>query len=187
MSSSLDVDEVLTTIVTRAVQLSEADGGSIFELERPPEEFALRACFGTSERLAHSLRAIRIRLGETFIGRAAIGGKAMQSRDLDLEPPDPHIDELRRDGWRSMVVVPLHSEHEIVGVLVVRRKVRGLLPTPTVELLETLASQSALAIHNARVFRELERKSRASSRRPAGTSRSSWPACRTSCARRSTP
>jgi signal transduction histidine kinase len=160
VSSSLDVGEVLTTIVTRAVELSGADGGSIFELEHPPGEFLLRACFGTSEQLEHSLRAVRIRLGETFIGRAAIGRKAMQSSDLEREPPDPHIDELRRDGWRSMVVVPLPSEHEIIGALVIRRKVPGLLPAGVVELLETLASQSALAIHNARVFRELERKSR---------------------------
>jgi signal transduction histidine kinase/CheY-like chemotaxis protein len=160
VSSSLDVDEVLTTIVTRAVELSGADGGSIFELERPQAEFALRACYGTSEALADSLRQIRIRLGETFIGRAAMAGEARQATDLDAEPPDPHLDELRRDGWRSLVAVPLHSEREIIGALVVRRRSPGALDAQTVELLDTLASQSALAIHNARVFRELERKSR---------------------------
>jgi signal transduction protein with GAF and PtsI domain len=132
------VNHVLTTIVTRAVEMSAADGGSIFELESG--EFLLRACSGTSDELEQSLREIRIRLGESFIGRAARGRKAMQSSDLDREPPDPHIDELRRHGWRSMVVLPLPSEHEIIGALVVRRKRPGLLSARTVELLETLAS-----------------------------------------------
>jgi signal transduction histidine kinase/DNA-binding response OmpR family regulator len=157
VNSSLDVDEVLATIVTRAVELSGADGGSIFELE-PSGEFALRACHGTSDELTQALRGIRIGLEDTFIGRAAIAGEVRQSTDLDAEPADTHIDALRADGWRSMVVVPLRSQHDILGALVVRSRVLGAQVSQTVGLLETLASQSALAIHNARVFRELERR-----------------------------
>ena len=58
-----------------------------------------------------------------------------------------------------MLVVPLRWEQEIIGALVVRRRVRGAFSAGTAELLETLASQSAVAIHNARVFRQLEDKS----------------------------
>jgi signal transduction histidine kinase len=158
VNSSLDVDRVLATIVTRAVELSGTEGGSIFELEQPAEEFALRACYGTSAALVQELQEIRIRLEDTFIGHAAVAGEVRQSTDLELEPADSHIEALRQDGWRSMVALPLRSEHEVIGALVVRSKAPGALPSQTVELLETLASQSALAIHNARVFRELERK-----------------------------
>ena len=160
VSSSLDLDEVLNTIVTRAVELSGADGGSIFEYEPLTAEFVLRTCFGTGAELAQALASIRIRVGETFIGRAAIAGKAAQAEDLDLEPPDPHIDELRRHGWRSMVIVPLRREQEIIGALTVRSKVPDAVPKATVDLLETFASQSTVAITNARVFRELEDKTR---------------------------
>jgi signal transduction histidine kinase/CheY-like chemotaxis protein len=158
VSSSLDLDRVLTTIVRRAVELSGADGGSIFRFRPASAEFALRACFGTSEALAERLREITIPLGETFIGRAASAGEVRQATDFDLEPPDPHIVELRRHGWRSMVAVPLRREDEILGSLVIRRKVTGAFDPRTIDLLETLASQSAVAIHNARVFRELEEK-----------------------------
>jgi signal transduction histidine kinase/CheY-like chemotaxis protein len=158
VSLSLDLDEVLNTIVTRAVELSGADGGSIFEYEPSTAEFVLRTCFGTSAELAEALASIRIRVGETFIGRAAIAGEAAQAEDLDREPPDLHIEELRRHGWRSLVTVPLRREQEIIGALTVRSKVPGALPKPTVALLETLASQSTVAINNARVFRELEDK-----------------------------
>ena len=158
VSSSLDLDEVLTTIVTRAAELSRADGGSIFEYEPSTAEFVLRACAGTSEALVDTLHEIRIGVDETFIGHAASTGEVRQAPDLDAQPPDPHVDALRRHGWRSMVAVPLRREEEIIGVLVIRRHVGGALPADTLRLLETLASQSAVAIHNARVFRELEQK-----------------------------
>jgi GAF domain-containing protein len=158
VSSSLDLDEVLTTIVTRAAELSHADGGSIFEFEPSTSEFVLRTCSGTSSELEHEQRDVRIKLGETFIGEAAARGVMQQAPDLEAEPPDPHIDTLLRHGWRSMVAVPLRREDEILGALIVRRKTKGAQPAATVALLETLANQSVVAILNARVFHELERK-----------------------------
>jgi GAF domain-containing protein len=135
VSSSLDVGEVLTTIVTRAAELSAADGGSIFEFEAETQEFALRTCVGTSEELIHELREVRIGLHGTFMGDAAVGGNVRQAPDLEAEPPDPHVDALRAHGWRSMVVLPLRREGQIFGALVVRRKVLGALPAETVDLL----------------------------------------------------
>ena len=48
---------------------------------------------------------------------------------------------------------------KIVGALVVRRKTPGLFQDSTVELMETFAAQSVLAIQNARLFSEIEEKS----------------------------
>jgi len=160
VSSSLDADEVLTTIVARAVELSDADGGSIFEYEPDRGEFALRTCFGTSAELAEALRGIPIGLDETFIGRAASAREVRQAPELAAEPADPHLDALRRHGWRSIVAVPLHRGDDVIGILTVRRKTPGAFADEGVRLLETLAGQSATAIHNAGLFRELEHKSR---------------------------
>ena len=66
------------------------------------------------------------------MGQAAARGEVQQAPDLDAEPPDPHVDALRRHGWRSMVAVPLRREDEILGALIVRRKVPGALPPETV-------------------------------------------------------
>jgi signal transduction histidine kinase/DNA-binding response OmpR family regulator len=158
VSSSLDLGEVLTTIVRRAAELSGADGGSIFEYDSDAEEFVLRTCTGTSDTLIQALRGVRIGLRDTFMGDAVATGKVRQAPDLEAEPPDPHVDTLRAHGWRSMVVLPLRRQDVIFGALVVRSKASGALPVETVDLLETLAGQSVLAIHNARVFHELERK-----------------------------
>lgn len=160
VSSSLDADEVLTTIVAQAVDLSEADGGSIFEYEPDTGEFALRTCFGTDAELAEALREIPIGLDDTFIGRAASAREVRQAPELASEAADPHLDALRRHGWRSIVAVPLRRGDDVIGILTVRRKTPGAFAEEGVRLLETLAGQSATAIHNAGLFRELEHKSR---------------------------
>ena len=160
VSSSLDLDEVLDTIVAKAAQLSGTEGGSIFEYDESDGCFQLRTCVGTDPSLIAALEATRIHVDDTFVGRAATSGEPQQAPDLALEPPDPHLDELIRGGWRSLLAVPLLWEQEIIGALIVRRKTTGAFSVRTAELLETLASQSAVAIHNARVFRELEVRSR---------------------------
>src|SRR5262249_45016194 len=63
-------------------------------------------------------------------------------------------------GFRAWLAVPLLGADRIVGALVVRRKQPGEFPKSTVDLLQTFAAQSVLAIQNARLFTEIEDKSR---------------------------
>ena len=94
---------------------------------------------------------------------------------------DPHLETLFRDGWRSVLAVPMLRGDEMVGALVIRRRGTGSFPPDVIELLQTFASQSALAIVNAAsVPRAGDQDQRARGRQPV-TSRSSWPACPTSC------
>jgi signal transduction histidine kinase len=65
-----------------------------------------------------------------------------------------------RAGFQARLVVPLVGTDRVVGALVIRRKQPGKFPTSTVELLQTFAAQSVLAIQNARLFSEIEEKSR---------------------------
>src|SRR6266567_4276355 len=83
--------------------------------------------------------------------QAALTG--FDSKSLTLE-------DVVRAGFRALLIVPLLGRDRIVGALVVRRKKPGEFPKSTVELLETFADQSVLAIQNARLFREIEEKSR---------------------------
>src|SRR5205823_813803 len=65
-----------------------------------------------------------------------------------------------RSEFRALLAVPLLHEEQVVGGLIVRRKTPGEFPPAVVELMQTFASQSTLAIQNARLFREIEDKSR---------------------------
>ena len=159
VSSSLDLDEVLHTIVAHAVQLSGTDGGSIFEYDETAEEFRVRTAYGTSAQLLEQLRRTRIDMHSTLVGRAAAARRPLQVPDLREAALDAHLRCLHDAGWRSLVAVPMLRDGRIVGALVVRRRTPGGFSDGACELLQTFAGQSSLAILNARLFRELERKS----------------------------
>ena len=82
VSSRLDLQTVLTTIVDRAVQLSGASGGVIYEYDEATQEFHLRASHGVEEELIEALRTARIRLGEGAIGTAAATHAPVQVPDM---------------------------------------------------------------------------------------------------------
>ncbi len=159
VSSTLDLQTVLTTIVARAVQLSGTDAGAIYEFNETSQEFELRATHGMSEELIEAIRGARIRFGESVVGQAAAKREAVQIAEIQ-EATDYRLREiLGRAGFRALLAVPLLREEKIIGALVVRRRVPGQFQMATVDLLQTFATQSVLAIHNARLFRELEEKS----------------------------
>jgi len=159
VSSSLDVDYVLSTIVMHAVALSATDGGSIMEYSDRERCFMVRSVYGTDSSVVNRLRSIRVDLDETLVGRAALERRPIAVHDLDAVHLDPHLKILHDAGWRSLVAVPMLREDQIVGSLIVRRKRTGDFTDEILDLLETFASQSALALLNARLFRELEEQS----------------------------
>jgi signal transduction histidine kinase/ActR/RegA family two-component response regulator len=160
VGSSLDLDEVLDQIVSNAVRLTETDGGSIMVYDESGESFHVRAAYGSSPDLLERLRAITIDRASTLVGRAALEHQALEVPDLAQADLDPHLDVLFRDGWRSVLAVPMLRGEKILGVLVIRRRSTGTFPPDMRELLQTFSTQSALAIVNARLFRELETKTK---------------------------
>ncbi len=159
VSSSLDVDHVLATIAMHAVALSGTDGGSIMEYSDHDRCFVVRSVHRTDPAVVERLRSIRIDLDETLVGRAARQRHPIAVPDLDTVRLDPHTQILYDAGWRSLAAVPMLREGEVIGSLIVRRKRTGHFSEDTLDLLETFASQSALALLNARLFRELEEQS----------------------------
>jgi signal transduction histidine kinase/DNA-binding response OmpR family regulator len=162
VNSSLDLQTVLTTIVTHAVDLSGTDGGAIYEFDEATQEFQLRATHGMSAELIETIREAHIRLGETVIGQAALMRAPVQTPDVREQPSSvlPVAIELEKEGFRALLAVPLLREDQVLGALVVRRTAPGPFPQETVDLLQTFATQSVLAIHNARLFQEIDLKSR---------------------------
>jgi len=158
VSSSLVLDEVLTTIIMNAVRFAGCDGGSIMEYVERERCFSVRSAYA-SDRLLERLRTIKVGLDDTLVGRAAKEGHPIAIPDLDEVELDTHLRLLHEDGWRSMVAVPVLRGERIVGALVVRRRTTGEFSSDTIEFLESFASQSALAVWNAQLFRELETKS----------------------------
>src|SRR5262249_41608122 len=162
LSSTLDVDVVLHTIVTRANDLIGADGCTIFEYDEVTEQFHLRATRNLEPRLVELARGTPLRKGDQgILGQLPMGRQPVQVPDITAGSySSPISDALIEAGYRAVVVVPLIREDHLIGALTMNRKTPGEFPVETIELLQTFATQSALAIQNARLFREIEQKSR---------------------------
>ena len=160
VNSSVDLETVLTTIVAKATQLSSTEAGAIYVFEEAHQEFRLRATYGMDERIIAEIRDRHMHIGETAIGKAAEQRMPVQIADIQNDPSSPVLDVIVRAGFRALLVVPLLGADRIVGALVVRRKQPGEFPKSTVELLQTFAAQSVLAIQNARLFESVETRTR---------------------------
>jgi signal transduction histidine kinase len=162
VSSTLDVEAVLDMIVSRASQLTGADGCSIYEYDDGAEQFHLRATHNLDAAFVEAIRAVPLRKGEGLMGRATEMREPVQIPDITQ--PEAYRsavrDALLRFGYRALLSVPLLREEQIIGSLSLNRKAPGAFPPEVIDVLKTFATQSALALQNARLFREIADKSR---------------------------
>jgi signal transduction histidine kinase len=160
VNSTINLETVLSTIVTKAVQLSGTEAGTIYVYDDASHEFRLRASYGMDAALISEIKTQQIRLSETVVSRAVAQGKPVQIHDLQQDQSTPVLEVILRAGFRGHLTVPLIGPDRTLGALVVRRRQPGEFPKRTVDLLQTFAAQSVLAIQNARLFGEIAEKSR---------------------------
>ena len=159
VNSTLDLETVLTTIVGRAVQLSRTDAGAIYVFDEGRKEFRLHATYGMSEAMIAAISDQHIGLGDSNIGAATAQRKPIQVPDIRNQP-SPVNEIVLREGYRGILIIPLLRPDHIVGALVVRRKTPGEFSQSAIELLQTFADQSVVAIQNARLFESVEARTR---------------------------
>ena len=144
------------------MQLSGTSGGVIYEFDEAAQEFHLRASFRMEGEIVQALQVTPVRPGQGATGQTATVRAPVQVPDI-LEEREYTGTRVRpmlaRLGFRSVLAVPLLREERIMGALTVWREEDGSFSTEIVNLLQTFASQSALAIQNARLFREIKEKS----------------------------
>src|SRR5262249_11715864 len=80
--------------------------------------------------------------------------------DLLKRPSNPLLDAAINAGFRASLIVPLLSSDGPLGTLVLQRRQPGEFPPSVVNLMQSFADQSAIALENARLFDEIAQKSR---------------------------
>jgi signal transduction histidine kinase len=159
VSSTLDLNAVLSTILSRSVGLTGSDAGAIFRYRRAARSFRLFDAVGWDEALVGEIRKLNIAEEVTALGEATARGTPVQIADLERRASNPLRDINVAAGYRSALIVPLVGADRSFGVIVLQRRSAGEYPEAMVRLMQTLASQSVLAIQNARLFREIAEKS----------------------------
>jgi GAF domain-containing protein len=160
VNSTLDLETVLSTIVAKAVQLSGTEAGAIYVYDNAQREFHLRATYGMDQELIDALRRQQIGLNDPNITPGFLEGEPIQMPDLRDGVSSAVNEIVLRAGFLALLVTPLLRGKEFVGMLVVRRRTPGAFSQNTVDLIKTFAAQSAVAIQNARLFENVDTRTR---------------------------
>ena len=163
-SSPTDVQPVLDTIVRTAARLSNAENGHI--QERQGDVLVFGATYG--DRIERTITEIRRQgwrgnpiVPTNMSARAVIERRSIHVPDIltviDSEYPDSKRGILAL-GSRTQLSVPLLSRGDAIGVIVLHRHEQRPFSPREIALVETFADQAVIAIENARLFEELERR-----------------------------
>src|SRR5581483_11352235 len=161
VNSTLDLQTVLSTIVANAIQLSGVESGGIYAMDPATRQLRLRATHGLSDAEFAELRATSEH--EYALQRKLEKGNHIRPFTVDVrrEPDTKARALLFRIRILAPLVIPLRDpDGALIGALTVNQQEPGELPVEMLELLETFAAQSVLAIRNAHLFAEIEEKSR---------------------------
>jgi signal transduction histidine kinase/HAMP domain-containing protein len=162
IGSSLDLAGVLTTVADHARRLAAAEACGIFEAETPRARLAVVASVGLDESALSTLERAPVSAGTEDVDpieQALADGQTVQVSDIAMEVNLARRDEYLRVGFRALLALPIGRTGASHTVVVFRRA-PGPWDHRALELLATLANQSRVAIDNARLFRELENRSR---------------------------
>ncbi len=159
LSSTLKLDDLLRLIMQEITVLMDADRSTLFLVDKN------RAEIWSKIALKAEVKEIRQKLGKGISGYVAQTGETINIPDAyNDERFDPSTD--KRTGYRTRSILcmpvwePLSSgeRREVIGVIQVLNKKDGHFTAEDEALLETLASQVAISIANARLYHQLEKK-----------------------------
>ena len=153
VTSSLDLDQVLTTVMQEAKELLQAEAASVMLLDEESGELVFETAVGLGSEKAKGLRLPP--------GQGIAGWVARENRPL-LVPDVKQTERFYRDidlitglATRSILAVPLQVRDQVIGVIEAVNKVGGHFTQADEELLSSLAQSAAIAVENARLYQDL--------------------------------
>ncbi len=151
ISSSLDMEEVLTIAMNKIRDMLQVEMGSIILRDKKTD----RLSFAGSLKHHPSLYEIRLHFGEGVVGQVIQSGKPLFINDAQNHPTfSPFVDQLTGENTRSILCVPLIAHDQVIGAIELLNKKEGLFNDMDLTLVSSAAASIAVAIDNARLYRE---------------------------------
>ncbi|HIP73177.1 MAG TPA: GAF domain-containing protein, partial [Anaerolineae bacterium] len=154
LTSSLNLDDVLDTIGKQILSLMAVSSCTIMLLE-PPDELIWRAMIGLPEEIR---RIGRQRIGEGLSGWVAAHRQLLQIEHAYNDPRLSNADLRRRHGYYTFLGVPMEVKGELVGVFEIFTMEPRRFDEEEEALLAAFARQAAVAVENARLFEEVNKR-----------------------------
>ena len=169
ITALLDLEKVLSRIVQAAVYLGNAEEGYLMLVDPPSGELYLRAAWSYGDK---HVKELRLKVNDSLTGQVVNTGKPI----ILKPPPSGNAEHKLKTGhlMRSMLAVPIKGMQEIIGVLSVDNVVKhSEFTEENCHQLALLAEYAAIAIENARLYRQAQERAEAMARlleeRPPGT------------------
>jgi signal transduction histidine kinase len=161
VSASLDLQQVLQTIVVHATELSRSDGGLIYEFDDAAKVFRFRAGHLIQPEFTAQLSQHPPTLRNSIVGRAASTGAPTQIVDVQADTAYELKEQILAAGYRSLLAIPTRQGDRLIGGIVLARRTPGAFPDRAVDQLRSFANGSTIAIEHARLFLEIAQKNAA--------------------------
>jgi len=150
LNSSLNLDQVLVTVLEEVRQLMGIVGSSIWLNDAETDELVCKQATGA---YGETLLGWRLAPGEGLAGWVASHGESLISSDTNAdERHHKEVDLLIGRDMHSVLTVPLRIKGDVIGVVQVVDTEAGIFDESHLTLLETLAGSAAIAIENARLY-----------------------------------
>ncbi len=158
VTSSLDLDEVTASVARAVARALEADGCFVYTYDEPSDELVLQGVYGTSLDLAAARP--RMRPGVGLTGHAAlIRAPVAVAEHARADPRFVAFTTLDEERFDSLLAVPILDRRDrLAGAMNVRTVGRRAWADDEIELIETIASQVAQAVENARLYDRSRRR-----------------------------
>ncbi|MBN2389555.1 MAG: GAF domain-containing protein [Anaerolineae bacterium] len=156
ISASLDLFTVLTRVATHARELLEAEDSEVYLIEE--ETQTLRAIVALNER-GNEPKTTTLNIGEGIVGCIVQNGHGEVVDDVE-EDLRAIVTPLSTSAQHhSMVCAPLVFNNQVIGALALsRRRTQEQFNQADLDFLTSLAPQAAIAIENARIYRNEQQR-----------------------------
>jgi PAS domain S-box-containing protein len=153
LSSKLKPEELFPAVVTAIRDTYNYHGIMLFLLDDSKSELVLQS-YSASTKYSF-LEGLRIPLGQGIIGHVAVTGKCYISGDIER---DPFFRRHAEEETKSELTVPIKTGDKVIGILDLQSEVRNAFDESDVFAMETLSTQIAAAIENARLYRQAQQE-----------------------------
>lgn len=150
VSSTLSLQVVLDTLMTKAREVMQAEASSLMLLDEETQELFFHTLTGDKSDV---LRSIRLKLGEGIAGWVAREGEPLLVEDCSKDPRfSSRADQISQFRTHSMMCVPLKYRRRVIGTVQVLNKEDGsFFNQKDLKIFHVLADQAAIAVENARL------------------------------------
>jgi phosphoserine phosphatase RsbU/P len=157
LNSSLDLDQVLNTLMDEVIAAIHAERGFIM-LRREGEDLEFKVARGMDQTV---IEDPEFQISRSVVEKTAETGQAILTSDAQLDARFNMRQSIMAKGLRAILCVPIKAKDQLIGIIYVDNRLRaGIFTTADLDLLNSIASSAAVAIENARLYQLAVEKSR---------------------------